>query len=121
MRRISYGSLLRQRMVVAALTLGLITAMIGVGIDIYLANTRTTIPNTTRALTEPLDPQLNIETVVTLESYETVTVESAKIYVRDFITAQQAAQQQEEADVQEALQDLGLINEATNSAEAPPT
>ncbi|MCD8484073.1 hypothetical protein LRY65_03380 [Candidatus Woesebacteria bacterium] len=116
MKRLSYAGILRQRLVVAGLTLGLIAVMIGVGIDIYLSNTRTTIPSTTRALTEPLNPQLDVETVLTLESYETVTTEGARTYVREILLRQQQEAAAEEAAVQESLGELGLV-EATESAE----
>ncbi len=108
MKHFSYATILRQRLVVAGLTLGLIAVMIGVGIDIYISNNRTTIPSSTRALTEPLDPQLDVDTVLRLESYETVTVESARAFVRQHLQQLQRDLEQEEAEVQEALQELGL-------------
>lgn len=114
MKRFSYAAILRQRTIVAGLTLGLIAVMIGVGIDIYISNNTTTISGSTRALTEPLNPQLDVETVETLESYETVTVVGARAFVRQFLDQQQLQQQQEEQAVQESLQELGLPEVASN-------
>ena len=111
MKHLSYTAILRQRLVVAGLTLGLITVMIGVGIDIYLKNTQSTIPGSTRALTQPLNPQLDVATVERLESYETVTTNGARVFVRQLLDQQ--AQQEEQA-VQEALQELGLQELAEN-------
>jgi len=121
MQRLSYSGLLRQRVVVAGLTLGLLTVMIGVMVDIYLANTQTKIPSSTRALTAPLDPQLDIETVQRIESYEAVSVAGARAYVRQIVQARQTAQQAEDAAVQESLQSLGLEELASASAEQTNT
>lgn len=116
MRHFSYIALLRQRTIVAGLTLGLIAVMIGVGIDIYISNNRSTIPSTTRSLTDPLNPQLDVTTVETIESYETVTVDGARLFVRGYIDQQKIDSQQKEQEIQQSLQKLGLPQVAENIA-----
>lgn len=82
MKRYSYQLLLRQRLVVAALTLGLLAIMIGVGIELYLSTQRTTLPPTTQKLLTPLDPLLDLKTIDALEQKRTVTIDQAKSRVQ---------------------------------------
>lgn len=87
MKRYSYQALLRQRIVVAGLTLGLLTVMIGVGIELYISTQRTTLPETTRSLIVPLDPLLDLKTVDTLEQKRLVPLDEAKSRVQTEISA----------------------------------
>lgn len=103
MKRFSYGSLLRQRLVVAALTLGLVAVAIGVMVDIIAVSQRTTIPPEVQRLIVPLNPQLDITTVERLEATQQVTLPQAREFVRE---AQQAS---------------GESSTATSSASPSPT
>lgn len=79
----SYAALLRQREVLAALTLGLVTVMAGVGIELTLTSQRTTIDPAVQRLIEPLDPLLDLKTVERLEGYQNLTLETARAAVRE--------------------------------------
>lgn len=74
----SYGVLIRNRMVLAGLTLGLVTIMLGVFIELTLTSQRSTISPTVQKLIEPLNPLLDIETVERLEEYPLVTREAIR-------------------------------------------
>jgi hypothetical protein len=86
MKRYSYQALLRQRVVVAGLTLGLLTVMVGVGIELYVSTQRTTLPATTKGLIEPLDPLLDLKTVDALEQKKFVPLDEAKNRVQTEIS-----------------------------------
>jgi hypothetical protein len=74
----SYGYLLRQRVVVAGLTLGLVTIMTGLFIELTLTSKKTTIDNSVQRLIEPLNPLLDLKTVEKLEAYPLVTKEAIR-------------------------------------------
>lgn len=74
----SYGSLLRQRVVVAGLTLGLVTIMTGLFIELTVTSKKSTIDSSVQKLIEPLNPLLDLKTVDTLESYPLVTKEAIR-------------------------------------------
>lgn len=74
----SYGSLLRQRVVVAGLTLGLVTIMTGLFIELTLTSKKTTIDSSVQRLIEPLNPLLDLKTVEKLEAYPLVTKEAIR-------------------------------------------
>lgn len=88
----SYGGLQRNRLIVAGLTLGLVTVMFGVLLDIALSGQRTTIAAPTQRLIAPLNPQLDLTVLERIESYELVTFEQAREGVRQ---ARQNSQQSE--------------------------
>lgn len=85
MRRTNYRSLLRQREVVAGLTLALLAVMVGVGIELYVSTQRTTLPETTQRLIEPLDPLIDLKTIEALEDKQAVSLEQAKSRVETVI------------------------------------
>ncbi len=78
----SYSGLLRNRLILVGLTLGLVTVIFGVLLDIFLSSQRTTIARPTQQLIAPLDPRLNLEVIERLEQYELVTFEQAREGVR---------------------------------------
>lgn len=82
LKRFSYGTLLRQRLVIAALTLGLVAVFIGVIVDLIAVSQRTTIPPEVQRLIVPLNPQLDVSTVERLEATQLVTLPQAKEFVR---------------------------------------
>lgn len=84
-RHYSYTSILRQRTVVAALTLGLVTVMTGLFIELTLTAQRTTISASVKRLMEPLDPLLDMKTVERLESYQAVSLDTAKSFVQELL------------------------------------
>jgi hypothetical protein len=77
-RHYSYGALLRQRIVVAGLTLGLVTIMIGLFIELTVTSKKSTIDSSVQRLIEPLNPLLDLKTVQTLERYPIVTKEAIR-------------------------------------------
>lgn len=77
-RHYNYGALLRQRIVVAGLTLGLVTIMIGIFIELTVTSNKSTIDNSVQKLIEPLNPLLDLKTVDTLESYPLITREAIR-------------------------------------------
>lgn len=86
-RRFSYSSLLKQRIILAGLTLGLVAVAIGVMIDIFATSKKTTIPPKVRQLIQPLNPQLNLTVIEKLEKYELVTLSQARQGARQFLDA----------------------------------
>ncbi len=82
MKRYSYGSILRQRLVMAGLTLGLVTIMLGLFIELAVTSKKSTIDNSVRQLIEPLNPLLDLETVTRLEGYRAITPEVIRAAVR---------------------------------------
>ncbi len=92
MRRLTYGGILRQRVVVAALTLGLLTVAVGIGIELYLSTQRTTLPAGIKQLIEPLNPLIDLKTIETLEKKQYVTVDEARQHLREIITIAESPQ-----------------------------
>ncbi len=87
MKRYNYQALLRQRSVVAALTIGLLAAMLGTGIELYVSTKETTVTPVIKTLTEPLDPLLDLNTIEQLEQKRLVTVDEAREGVLQNINA----------------------------------
>lgn len=78
----TYSGLLRRRILVATLTLGLVAVVLGVLIDLIVTGQRSTIAAPTQKLIAPLNPQLDLEVLEQLEAYELVTFEQAREGVR---------------------------------------
>lgn len=78
----SYRSLLRQRAVLAGLTLGFVVLIFWVFLELAIASQKTTVPGSVRRLVEPLNPELDLTVVEKLEQYENVTVEQARQGIR---------------------------------------
>lgn len=121
MKRFSYSSLLRQRLVIAGLTLGLVAVAIGVIVDIVAVSQRTTIPPEVQRLILPLNPQLDVSTVERLEATQQVTLPQARDFVRQ-------AQQQGPTDTPQATPSgtltpvfFGAELESPESGSAPET
>lgn len=96
MRRVSYKGILRQREVVAGLTLALLVVMLGVGIELYVSTQRTTLPATTRQLIEPLDPLIDLDTIEALEGKRAVSLQEAKTRVESAVNLGVAPATEEE-------------------------
>jgi hypothetical protein len=102
----TYRHLQINRVIVAGLTLGLITVMFGVILDIALTGQRNTIATPTLKLIEPLNPQLDLSVVDRLERYEFVSFEQAREGVRT----------SRDQDAAQALIEVGLLeDEAANA------
>lgn len=86
MKHFHYAALLRDRTLVAALTLGLVVVMVGMGIELIVNSERSTIAAPTQKLIAPLDPQLDVKTVERLESYKSVGLDEAKRFLRERLT-----------------------------------
>ncbi len=82
-RHYSYASILRQRTVVAGLTLGLVTIMTGLSIELSVTANKSTISAAVQRLMEPLDPLLDLKTIERLESYQPVSLTTAKGFVQE--------------------------------------
>jgi hypothetical protein len=74
----NYSHLLRQRVVLLGLTLGLITIFLGVMIELAVSSQKTKIPPAVQRLILPLNPQLDVKTVEKIESYPPVTLDVAR-------------------------------------------
>ena len=74
----SYNSLYLRRVMVAGLTLGLVTIMVGLFIELTLTSKKSTIDNSVQKLIEPLNPLLDLKTVEKLENYPLVTKEAIR-------------------------------------------
>lgn len=96
MRRLTYKGILRQREVVAGLTLALLVVMLGVGIELYVSTRQTTLPATTRRLIEPLDPLIDLETIEALEDKRAVPLQEAKAQVERAVNLSIAPATEEE-------------------------
>jgi hypothetical protein len=104
----TYRHLQMSRVIVAGLTLGLITVMFGVILDIALTGQRNTIATPTLKLIEPLNPQLDLSVVDRLERYEFVSFEQASEGVRT----------SRDQDAAQALIEVGLLeDEATDTTD----
>lgn len=77
-RHYNYGALLRQRIVVAGLTLGLVTIMVGIFIELTVTSKKSTIDSSVQRLIQPLNPLLDLQTVETLEGYPLITREAIR-------------------------------------------
>lgn len=78
----SYLQLQQSRLLIAGLTLGLLAVIFGVLLDLILTGQRTTIPLPTQKLIAPLNPQLDLVPLETVEGYEFVSFEQAREGVR---------------------------------------
>ena len=96
MKRASYKGLLRQREVVAGLTLALLVVMVGVGLELYTSTQRTTLPATVRSLIEPLDPLIDLKTIEALELKRAVSLQEAKTRVESSVNSGIAPATEEE-------------------------
>lgn len=120
----SYRALLRGRLLVAGLTLGLVVVMVGVIMDLLLTSRRTTIAKPTQKLIAPLNPQLDLSVIETLENYELVTFEDAREGVRVARQADGAAQSLievgEVANERDSFSDLGPIENPQSPEDLEP-
>lgn len=78
----SYAILEHRRLLVVGLTIGLVTVLFGVMLDLILSGQRSTISLPTQKLIALLNPQLNLTVIEQVEGYELVTFEQAREAVR---------------------------------------
>lgn len=128
MKRLSYQGILRQRIVVAALTLGLLTVIIGVSIELYASTQRTTLPSAIQRLIVPLDPLIDLDTIEALEEKQFVSLEEARQRVQNQVNQGVAPATEEATASAEITTGLPLVPEeeiipptsSSPSNDAPP-
>lgn len=77
--RITYKGLQQQRLVLAALVLGLVAVFVGILLEVYYRGARATqISPAVRRLATPLNPVLNTEVLTQLDTYEQLSLEVIK-------------------------------------------
>jgi len=77
--RITYRGLQQQRLVLAALVLGLVAVFVGILLEVYYRGARATnISPSVQRLATPLNPVLNTEVLGQLDTYEQLSLELIK-------------------------------------------
>lgn len=107
----SYSVLQSHRLLVVGLTIGLVTVIFGVMIDLVLSGQRTSISLPTQQLIAPLNPQLDLRVVEQVEEYEFVSFDQAREGVRQ-------ARLEESADALVELAPVESVPDVTTDLDA---